>query len=300
MLSSKAKGILALVTSAFGFALMALCVRLCDDYGAPVSSFQKSFFRNAVALMIATVVFVRNRHVPPAALGRGVTKPPVQRRGRGRLAVRGLLLARSIFGTIGIFANFYALSKITISEGQTLNKTAPFFTVIFAYLFLKERVTLRQLGALGLAFAGTMLITKPGFAGEAAFPLAMGLLGGLGAGAAYVCVRALCNRGVEPAFIILFFSAFSCLASVPFMVQGFDPMTAAQVAILLGAGGGAAIGQFGVTLAYGYAAPREIAVYDYTNILFTALFGFAFFGQIPDVWSCLGFAAILGAATRLR
>ena len=49
-----------------------------------------------------------------------------------------------------------------------------------------------------------------------------------------------------------------------------------------------------------YAAPREIAVYDYTNILFTALFGFAFFGQIPDVWSCLGFAAILGAATRLR
>ena len=72
MLSSKAKGILALVTSAFGFALMALCVRLCDDYGAPVSSFQKSFFRNAVALMIATVVFVRNRPVPRAALGRGV------------------------------------------------------------------------------------------------------------------------------------------------------------------------------------------------------------------------------------
>ncbi len=298
MLSSKAKGILALVTSAFGFALMALCVRLCDDYGAPVSSFQKSFFRNAVALMIATVVFVRNK---VEVEGGGGLLNLFHRQPQPLTSTSlALLSARSIFGTIGIFANFYALSKITISEGQTLNKTAPFFTVIFAYLFLKERVTLRQLGALGLAFAGTMLITKPGFAGEAAFPLAMGLLGGLGAGAAYVCVRALCNRGVEPAFIILFFSAFSCLASVPFMVQGFDPMTAAQVAILLGAGGGAAIGQFGVTLAYGYAAPREIAVYDYTNILFTALFGFAFFGQIPDVWSCLGFAAILGAATRLR
>ena len=309
MLSSKTKGILALVTSAFGFALMALCVRLCDDYGAPVSSFQKSFFRNAVALTIAAVVFVRNK---------------VKVRGEGErrrlfffrcneqkrdlqcspspyaFTSLALLSARSIFGTVGIFANFYALGKITIAEGQTLNKTAPFFTVIFAYLFLKERVTVRQLGALVLAFAGTVLITKPGFAGEAAFPLAMGLLGGLGAGAAYVCVRALRTHGVDSALIILFFSAFSCLASVPFMLHGFDPMTPAQVAILLGAGGGAAIGQFGVTLAYGYAAPRDIAVYDYTNILFTAALGFAFFGQVPDVWSCLGFAAILLAAFRLR
>ena len=297
MLSSKTKGILALVTSAFGFALMALCVRLCDDYGGAISSFQKSFFRNAVALTIAAVVFVKNK---VKVRGEGERRRLFCSSSPCAFTSLALLSARSIFGTVGIFANFYALGKITIAEGQTLNKTAPFFTFIFAYLFLKERVTVKQLGALVLAFAGTILITKPGFAGEAAFPLAMGLLGGLGAGAAYVCVRALRNQGVEPALIILFFSAFSCLASVPFMLHGFDPMTAAQVAILLGAGGGAAIGQFGVTLAYGYAAPRDIAVYDYTNILFTALFGFAFFGQVPDIWSCLGFVAILLAAFRLR
>ena len=285
--SSLTKGILCLLASAFGFALMAAFVRLCDDFGSPVSSFQKSFFRNVIALVIAAVVFGRRFRESGMAVRCG-----------GK--TWGLILLRATLGTVGIFANFYALSHIPIAEGQTLNKTAPFFTVIFAYLFLKERVTVKQLGALLLAFAGTILITKPGFAGEAAFPLAMGLLGGLGAGAAYVCVRALRNHGVEPALIILFFSAFSCLASVPFMLPGFDPMTAAQVAILLGAGGGAAIGQFGVTLAYGYAAPRDIAVYDYTNILFTALFGFAFFGQVPDAWSCLGFLAILLAAFRLR
>lgn len=286
MLSSKVKGIFALVTSAFGFALMALCVRLCDDYGGEISSFQKSFFRNAIALIIALVVFIRNyRHCSPSTL---------------TFKSLALLSARSLFGSVGIFANFYALSRITIAEGQTLNKTAPFFTVVFAYLFLRERVTARQLGALSIAFVGTILITKPGFAGEAAFPLAMGLLGGLGAGGAYTCVRALRNRGVDSALIILFFSAFSCLASVPFMIHGFDPMTTVQVLILLGAGVGAAIGQFGVTLAYGFAAPREIAVYDYTNILFTALFGFLFFSQIPDFWSLFGFAAILLAAWRLK
>lgn len=289
MLSSKAKGILALVASAFGFALMALFVRLCDDYGGPVSSFQKSFFRNAIALVVAAGVFVRNRAARRGAGGKSLSP-----------AGLALLGARSLFGSVGIFANFYALSKITIAEGQTLNKTAPFFTVIFAWLFLKERVTLRQFGALALAFLGVLLIAKPGFAGEQAFPLAMGLLGGLGAGVAYVCVRALRRQGVEPSFIILFFSAFSCLVSIPLMAPQFAPMTLAQVVILIGAGLGAAIGQFGVTLAYGYAAPRDIAVYDYTNILFTALFGFAFFGQMPDVWSLLGFAAIILAAIRLK
>lgn len=281
-MTNKTKGILSLVASGFGFALMALCVRLCDDCGSPISSFQKSFFRNAIAFLIALVVFVRTDSTA-----------------RFPLSSLPLLLTRSVCGTVGIFANFYALSRITIAEGQTLNKTAPFFTVVFAYLFLKEHVTRHQLVSLFIAFSGVVLITKPGFAGEAAFPLAMGLLGGLGAGIAYACVRALRRRGVESALIILFFSAFSCLASVPFILAGFDPMTGTQVLVLLGAGGGAAIGQFGVTMAYGFAPPKDIAVWDYSNILFTAAFGFLFFAQTPDVWSCLGFLAILFAAFRL-
>jgi len=282
---NRSKGILALVASAFGFALMALFVRLCDDYGAPISSFQKSFFRNLVALAVALVAFCRT------ARPRSLIPVP---------SSLFPLLLRASLGTIGIFANFYALSHITIAEGQTLNKTAPFFTVLFAWLFLGERVTRRQVLTLALAFAGVLFIAKPGFAGAEAFPLAMGLLGGACAGGAYACVRALRKLEVSSSFIILFFSAFSCLASVPFMLAGFDPMTSAQVLILFGAGAGAAIGQFGITLAYGYAAPREIAVFDYTNVLFTAAFGFLFFAQVPDLWSCLGFAAILLAAFRMH
>lgn len=291
MLSSKTKGILSLIASAFGFALMALCVRLCDDFGGSISSFQKSFFRNIIAFTIALVVF-----------SRGALKREKGASVFGNLTPKAflLLMTRSICGTVGIFANFYALGQITIAEGQTLNKTAPFFTVLFAWLFLKERVTLRQFWPLVLAFTGVVFIAKPGFAGEAAFPLAMGLLGGVGAGAAYACVRSMRTHGVDSAFIILFFSAFSSLAAIPFICHTFNPMTIAQVLILLGAGLGAAIGQFGVTLAYGFAAPREIAVYDYTNILFTAILGFIFFGQIPDVFSLLGFVAIIAAAFSLR
>ena len=292
MRSDRLKGILAITASAFGFALMALFVRLCDDYGAPVSSFQKSFFRNVVALVIAGVAWGRTSGA------RRKTQDGKDSRTLG-LRSKALLVLRALLGTVGIFANFYALSHITIAEGQTLNKTAPFFTVLFAWLFLGEKASRRQVLPLVLAFIGVALIAKPGFAGAQAFPLAMGLLGGVCAGGAYACVRGLRRHEVSPAFIVLFFSAFSCLASVPFMLAGFDPMTLRQVLILIGAGAGAALGQFGITLAYGYAAPREIAVYDYSNILFTAAFGYLFFAQVPDLWSVAGFLAILLAAFRM-
>jgi len=70
-------------------------------------------------------------------------------------------------------------------------------------------------------------------------------------------------------------------------------MTAAQVAILFGAGVSAAVGQFGITAAYRLARPRELAVYDYSNVAFAALFGFLVFGQVPDAFSWFGIAVIV-------
>ena len=286
-MSNRTKGILCILVSAFGFAAMAAFVRLCDDCGSSVSSFQKSFFRNLIALAIAAGVFVRTPHGSDPAGRPG---------GRAWL----LILLRSALGTAGIFANFYALSHVPIAEGQTLNKTAPFFTVLCSWLFLGERANLRQALALVLAFAGVVLVAKPGFAGDEAFPLAIGLLSGVCAGSAYACLHKLGMMGVRGAFIILFFSLFSCLASIPFMLHRFDPMTAAQVLTLIGAGTGAAVGQFGITAAYRFAQPRQIAVFDYTSILFAALFGFVLFGQVPDALAVAGFVLILVAALRMR
>lgn len=291
-MTDRTKGILCIVTSAFGFALMAAFVRLCDDFGGPVSSFQKSFFRNVLALGLSLAVFVGERRKDA---GRDSSRA-------SSLSLRAwfLLILRATLGTVGIFANFYALTHIPIAEGQTLNKMAPFFTVLLSWIFLGERANARQCLSLALAFVGVLLIAKPGFAGAAAFPLAMGLLGGACAGGAYACVRKLGLLKVDGALIILFFSLFSCAASVPFMLVRFDPMTMGQVLSLCGAGAGAAIGQFGITAAYRSAAPRQIAVYDYVNIPFTALFGLVLFGQLPDAWSLVGFAVIIFAAASMN
>ena len=148
-MSDRTKGILCIIASAFGFALMALFVRLCDDYGGEISSFQKSFFRNAIALAIAAGVFMRGRRA-----GGEASRLPADAKSWG------ILLGRSAFGLVGIFANFYALSKIPIGEAMTLNKTAPFFTVFFSWLLMGEKASRRQIVYLLMAFAGIISNTR--------------------------------------------------------------------------------------------------------------------------------------------
>ena len=295
-MNDRQKGIACIIASAFGFALMAFFVRLCDDFGESVSCFQKSLFRNLIALFIAAVVFAKGHLRHRAA---DEERPSV-----ARLPLKAwlLLLGRSASGIFGIFGNFYALSIIPIGEAMTLNKTAPFFAVLFSWLFLKERAGFRHFLFLMLAFTGAMLVMKPGFrpTNLETFATVCALAGGLGAGIAYTCVRELGLLKVEGSFIVLFFSAFSTLASLPFMLHGVDPMTPAQILIMLGAGCGAAVGQFGVTAAYRFAPPRDVAVFDYTNVIFTALFGFLSLAQVPDVWSVLGFALIVLAGLKSR
>ncbi|MBE6382871.1 MAG: DMT family transporter [Lentisphaerae bacterium] len=296
-MTDRAKGIFAITASAFGFALMAFFVRLCDEFGGPVSSFQKSLFRNIIAFAIALFVYLRQGADNEGGASQRMFPPCMGAK------AWFLLVLRSVSGGIGIFGNFYALGKIPIGEAMTLNKTAPFFTVLFSWLFLREKASARRLLWILLAFVGAMLVMKPGFQGTATFATLCALGGGLGAGIAYTCVRELGILKVNGAFIVLFFSAFSTLACIPFIAwQGADPMTFAQTLTLLGAGCGAAVGQFGVTAAYRFAPPNQIAVFDYTNVIFTSLLGFAFLSprQVPDLLSALGFAIIVLAAIRSR
>lgn len=285
---NRLRGIACILVSSFGFALMAFFVRLCDDYGVGLSSFQKSFFRNAIALLIAGFVFVR-QHEPSGTVVSTI----------GRLSGRQwfYLILRSLAGTVGIFANFYALSRIPLGEAMTLNKTAPFFTVLFAWLVMGERVSRRQAICLVVAFLGAVLVMKPT---DLHGPSVWALIGGIGAGFAYACVHKLGRLGTEGSVIVFFFSAFSCLAALPFVFFDYTPMAVAQLLILLGAGCGAAIGQFGVTAAYRWAEPRSIAVFDYSNVIFTSFLGFVFFAQVPDLWAVCGFVSILLAAFSMR
>ncbi|MGN0162612.1 MAG: EamA family transporter, partial [Candidatus Ornithomonoglobus sp.] len=102
---------------------MNMFVRLAGD----LPSIEKSFFRNIVAAVIAAVTLIKGRESFMWHKG----------------SLPGLI-TRSVFGTMGILCNFYAIDHLLLADASMLNKLSPFFAVIFSFLILKERVTLFQ------------------------------------------------------------------------------------------------------------------------------------------------------------
>lgn len=274
-MSQKNKGILLIILSAFFFALMNIMVRLSGD----LPSIEKSFFRNFVAMFFALFTLCKNR--VPLSVPKGQLKP---------------LLIRSICGTLGILCNFYAVDHLMVADASILNKLSPFFAILFSFLLLHEKVHPFAAGCVFTAFIGSLFVIRPGIDFMASFPAFIGLLGGLGAGIAYTYVRILGQNGVKGPFIVFFFSAFSCLVTLPYLLFHFQPMSLKQFGILLLAGLFASGGQFTITAAYTYAPAREISIYDYSQIIFSTILGFLFFGQIPDRLSFVGYGIIILAS----
>ena len=273
--NKKYKGILLIICSAFFFALMNMFVRMAGD----LPSVQKSFFRNLIAFFFAFMVMRKN----------GI---PFTCKKENRTS----LFLRAAFGTIGVLCNFYAVDHLVLADASVLNKMSPFFAILFSYIILKEKISVRQGVIVVVAFLGSLLVIKPTFANMDLVPSIIGLCGGMFAGAAYTYVRKLTTHGEKGPMVVCFFSGFSCLVLLPFLIFDYHPMSLAQLLILLLAGLSAAGGQFTITAAYSYAPAREISVYDYSQIIFAAILGFMVFGQIPDLLSWIGYAIIVGMA----
>ena len=271
-MSSKSKGILFIVLAALSFALMNTCVRLAGD----INTFEKAFFRNFVAVLIAGAMMVR-QHVPT----------------KFNRESRRLVLWRVVLGTLGLVCNFYAVSRINLADANMLNKMSPFFAVVFSALLLKEKMSLRQLLIVLGAFAASLLIIKPSPANLQLVPSLVGALGGIAAGGAYTCLRGATTHGAPRTLVVFCFSVFSTLAMLPLALLNFTMPSPVQLLWLLLCGVFGACGQFSITAAYTFAPAREISVYDYSQIIFSALLGFFIFGQIPDALSFLGYGVII-------
>lgn len=279
-LTDTTKGVILLITSAFCFALMAVFVKLAGD----IHFIQKAFFRNVVAFIISAI---------------GIAGDFKKNGKKAVIIPKGALLylfLRSISGSIGIFGNFYAIDRIVLSDAAILNKMAPFFAILFSLILMKEKIRPIPLAAIIIAFAGSMLIVKPTFNYTQMLPTLAAAAGGIGAGFAYACVRKLSYLKCNGKIIILFFSTFSMLLSIPYMITSFNPMTLQQFFYLCGAGACAAGGQFTITAAYYHAPASRISIYDYTQIIFSTLLGLVFFGQLPDYLSFIGYLIIVSMA----
>lgn len=193
---------------------------------------------------------------------------------------------------MGVLCNFYAVDHLVLADASILNKMSPFFTVLFSWLILKEKVMPIQLSLIFGAFLGSIFVVKPTFSNLALVPVAAGLfrrhLRGRGVHDGAETGRGR-RKGTGDRAVFLGIFLCGCAAVADF---DYHPMTWQQMGILLLAGCAAAGGQFAITAAYRYAPASRISIYDYSQLIFSTMLGFFIFGQVPDGWSFLGYGII--------
>lgn len=272
-MKNKNKSICFMLFSSFSFSSMQIIVKLLPT----VPLMEKVFFRNIISL-IFTFIVIRKQDL--SFLGNKKNKK--------------YLFYRSLFGYLGIVLFFYATSKMMASDATLLNKLSPVFVTIIAYFFLKEKINKIQILALATSLIGSLFIIRPKF-DLSILPASVGLLSAIVSAAAYIFITAIGKK--ESVYtIVFFFSLFSVLATIPFLIFSFKIPNFKELILLILLGILACAGQIALTLAYNSCNASKISIYDYSNIIFSSVFGFLFLKEIPNFYSILGGILIILAS----
>lgn len=210
---------------------------------------------------------------------------------------KGLLVWRGVMGWAALTAYFYAIAHLYLADAVLLNYTSPFFTALFAAVFLGERLNWRTSACLAAAIGGVALVVGPkgGFWN-------LGAVAGLGsavfAALAYVAVkRATANN--SPWSIVLYFSLVASVLTLPWMLRDYHAPTPMEWLLLVGVAGSATVAQVLMTYGYQLARASTASIVSLFTPLFAALLGMAVFQDLPTWGTWAGGALILGAGIAL-
>jgi len=235
------------------------------------------------------VVFFRN------LFGLAVLAPWILRHGPRYYATRHLRfhLVRALTGLAAMYCYFYAISRLPLAEAVLLNYSAPLFIPLAALLWVGEPFSPRLWWPIAIGFAGIGLILKPGLSLFAPIAL-IGVAAGVFSALAMAGIRRLTRT--EPATrVVFYFSLVATLGSaIPLIWAWQTPPTALWFALfLIGAISTAA--QILMTRAYGHAPAAQVGPFSYGTVVFAAVFGWTFWGEVPDVLSAAGAVLVVVA-----
>ncbi len=269
------RAVLAILISALSFALVGMMVKLSGTL--PV--YEKALIRSLVSLAIAGAVAFHHRDNPFRA------NPNIP-----------VLLLRGAFGTGAMLLYFYAIGHLALADATILNKLSPFFVIVFAVAFFKEKLPRYVIPSLIIAFVGAALVIKPQLDFKAV-PAVAGIVSAIFSGAAYPVVRFL--RGKEPPYRVVFYFALVAVAvTVPPTLLRYVRPTLEQLGYVLAAGVFATIGQFSLTYGYHQSPASRLSIYNYAHVIFALVIGLVFWGEVPDWLSLVGGGLIIVAAMR--
>ncbi len=262
-----------LVTGLFFVGVTGIVRHLGTDM-APV---QAAFLRYVIGLaMISPLLF------------RAARTPIVSKR-------MGLHAVRGIVHGVGVMLWFYAMARIPIAEVTALGFTAPILTTVGAALFLGERLQIRRIGAVLVAFGGAMVILRPGV--EA---IQIGALAQLAAAPLFAASFLLAKKLTETessASIVAYLSVFVTIVLLPPALMVWRTPTWEELGWLSVTAALATAGHFTLTLAFKATEITVTQPFSVLQLVWAAALGFYAFGEQPDAWTITGGALIVGSAT---
>ena len=279
------KGVKYMLIASFTFAVMGAFAKLASQ---SMSSLEVVFFRN-----IAGVIIV----------GAAILKRPMQHAGGKPF----LLFFRGFMGFVALLAFFYNIAHISLGDAMTYSKTSPIFTAIFAWLFLKEKLSFKAWLAVFIGFIGIVFITQPSGFGFSKYDW-LGIFSGVGAALAYTSVRELKQYYDTRAIVLSFMGVGTVGPVLLFLISPY--IHAPELDFMLGKfvmphgivwfyviamGLFATLSQVLMTKAYGETKAGIVGAVSYTNILFSILVGLMLGDALPSLMTSLGIILIVFA-----
>jgi len=235
---------------------------------------------------VTQVVAVRFAvHALFAALVVGIVSPwaVVTRSPRSQI-MRSL----SLLVTTSLF--FMAVRTVPLAEASAIMFLGPILITALSYPLLGEKVGPRRWAGVGFGFLGALLIIRPGTGFLAGGAL---LLLGAALGNAFyqIVTRRLAKRD-HPLTTALYTPLVGALVTGLAAPAAWISPNAGDWALMVGMGLAGGIGHLCLIRAISLAPVAVVSPFGYTSLLWASLFGYSFFGDVPDAWTLAGAAVI--------
>lgn len=198
---------------------------------------------------------------------------------------------RAGIGLLSMYLSFQALALLPLAEATTIGFAAPLFAIALSALVLHEKVGPRRWTAVLLGFMGVVMVADPAGGALPAAGLAFAVGGAVGVAAVTIAIRRI-SRTEAPETVVFWFSALCLPVLGAFLPAAATPHDAAEWMILVALGVAGGMAQLLMTGSLSFARIAVIAPFDYVQLVWAVLFGWAVWNSVPTAQTWLGAAII--------
>ena len=206
-----------------------------------------------------------------------------------------LFSARGAAHTLGVMLWFYSMTQITIAEVVAMNYVNPIYVTIGAALFLGEKLAIRRLIAILVAFAGAIIILRPGFRELGPGHLAM-VFTAIFLGASYLLAKLMTGE-VRPVVVVGMLSVTVTIGLAPFAWAVWVPPSWEDVGWMFLVACFATAGHYTMTRAFAAAPVAVTQPVTFLQLVWAVLAGAIIFGEAIDIWVVIGGTIVLAAVS---